>query len=100
MQSVGWSRWTEILRVILEGYFRGIGHILILISTVLIVPSMIFFAEVERCVPPGDSDTNNQGEAVYYTCLQGGHPASIAMVVIGCVSGLILTLFTLLFVNS
>lgn len=59
MQSVGWSRWTEILRLILEGYFRGIGHILILISTVLIVPSMIFFAEVERCIPPGGSNTNS-----------------------------------------
>jgi hypothetical protein len=55
------SRAAIILRTVLEGYFRVIGQVLILIGTVLIVPSMIVQEEVERCVPAGDPDLNPQG---------------------------------------
>lgn len=88
----------EVMVSILEFLFRLIGQLLILIATVLFVPSLILYAETERCkkeseLLPGD-------ENVYFTCGDVTHSAAVASTTIGVLCMVICAVFAILFVNS
>ena len=75
-------RGPGFLGTVLNWYFYGVGHILIVITSVLYVPSLIVFAEIERCQPPGTVPY----DPTLFTCKDGQHSIVIAAVVVGVFS--------------
>jgi hypothetical protein len=71
-----------------------------LISTVLFVPTLILYAETERCLKPEEIDATRGDNEIYFTCSSTSHTIAIASTVIGTICLITCVVFTILFVNS
>ena len=80
--------------IILEGLFKGFGHIFIMIEYVFFIPSLIIFAEIERCQSVPDKPD------YYFTCLDTYHFSILIFAVVSALICVAIVVFTNLFINS
>lgn len=80
--------------IFIENIFKGFGHFFIIINYVLMIPSLMIFAEIIRCY------SDNSKPNVYFTCLDAKHTPALAFSIISAVFCLAIAIFTNLFVNS
>jgi hypothetical protein len=114
-QQVQMGRRLGFSFYIIQAFYKGIGHFLILFTHILIVPSFIILAEVERCESTASStassQSNMQGQFFLnnttesniernFVCLDNNHKLALSTTVIGTFCGLSLAIFTCFFVNS
>jgi hypothetical protein len=100
---------------IIQAFYKGIGHFLILLNHVLLVPCFIILAEVERCDQPSSAQTASTmisnstlslnstiaaASNLNFICLDNSHKLALSTTVIGAFSGVILAMFCCFFVNS
>ena len=79
--------------VILEAIFKGAGHVYMIINYLLFIPSLMIFAEVERCDHVSLSP-------YHFTCLEGPHFSIIIFVAFSALLALTTVVYGNLFINA
>lgn len=83
--------------VILESFFKGAGHLFIIINYILYIPTLIVFAEVTRC----ENDNVEPGyEQIHFVCLQEPHTSLLVVSAISTILVTVIVVYTNFFINS
>ncbi len=113
-QQVQMGHRLGLAYYIIQAFYKGIGHFLILLNHVLLVPSFIILAEVERCDKYSTTPTTMTSNSTLkvdsiasvapvhlnFECFDNNHKLAISTTVIGAFSGVMLAILSCFFVNS